>query len=176
MSFREFRIELKENKHYPVLIFLLRLLALAIPLYLVIWFANLYPLQVIVAQHSRFILGTMGFDVIIDGFNMRVGDFQFFISEDSTGWKSMMLLFALIFAIPKIAWKKRLIGLLGIPLIYIGNLGRVISIVLAEKTMGFEAAMTVHDLGWRLGLVVLVLILWVIWLKWAKVFTNKNKI
>lgn len=157
---------LKRDKRYPLLVFLGRLLALAIPLYLIMWFGDLYFFQDITAMHSEFVINAMGMNVTRNGPEMRAGDFRFFISKDSTAWKTMLFLFALIIAVPKIPWRKRLMGIIiGLPLLYIGNLGRIVSIVLAEKNYGIDVAMVVHDWGWRVGLVAMVLIVWVIWLK-----------
>ena len=151
------------------MVFFVRLMALALPLYAVLFFADLYPLQAVVAGQSFWLLQAAGLSPAIEGVAMQVGDFSFFISRDSTGWKSMMFLGALVFAVPGVARGRRLLGILvGIPLVYLGNLGRVVGIVLAEQAYGLEAAMLVHDYLWRFGLVALVLGIWLLWFRWAR--------
>jgi exosortase/archaeosortase family protein len=159
---------LQEERMKETLVFFLRLLAFSVPLYLIMIFADLYPLQVLVAGHSFRIMEGLGLSPQIQGPLMRVGDFHFFISRDSTAWKSMLFLGALVFAVPSIGWKRRLAGLGGIPVIYLGNLGRVAGIVLAERAWGMEAAMALHDWLWRIGLIALVLGIWLAWLMWAR--------
>ncbi|MBI4020392.1 MAG: archaeosortase/exosortase family protein [Candidatus Aenigmarchaeota archaeon] len=159
----------RQERLWGVLYFLVRLIILSLPLYLVLSFADLYALQAMTAGQSAWLLAGMGYAVSHEGPEVLVGGqsvFRAFISEDSTAWKSMLFLFALVFAVPRVAMRKRLLGLLwGLPLVWIGNLGRVVGIVLVERNYGIEAAMFAHDFLWRVGLVALVLGLWVVWLK-----------
>ncbi|MBI4176344.1 MAG: exosortase/archaeosortase family protein [Candidatus Aenigmarchaeota archaeon] len=163
------RLDEKQARLLNTLYFLVRLLALSAPLYFIISYGDLYPLQAITASNSALILHGLGYQVAQDGPVVAVSDglssFRFFISEDSTAWKSMLFLFALIFAVPKVRIKKRLLGILwGLPLVWIGNLGRVVGIVLVERSYGIGAALFWHDFLWRAGLVALVLGLWLVWL------------
>ena len=81
----------------------------------------------------------------------------------------MVFLGAMVLAVPAVAWKRRAIGLaIGIPLIYLGNLARIVGIVLAEQAWGYEAAIVTHDWLWRFGLVAIVLGIWILWMRWAK--------
>ena len=81
----------------------------------------------------------------------------------------MLFLFALIFAVPAISLRKRILGLIiGIPIIWLGNLGRVAGVVLAQGAWGREGAMLIHDWLFQAGLVTLVLGIWLAWLLWAK--------
>lgn len=144
--------------------FLVRLIALSAPLYLVLLFVDLFPLQLAVASASAALLHGLGYGVIQDGALMAVGDFSFFISPDSTGWKSMLFLAALVIAVPRVPWARRALGLaVGVPLIVAGNLGRVLAIVAVEGSYGLEAALFTHDVLWRFGLVALVLGIWGVW-------------
>jgi len=145
-------------------VFLSRLIALSLPLYVVMFFADLYAFQVMVASSSHILLEGMGMSVIQEGASLTANGFQFFISQDSTGWKSMLFLGALVLAVPEVFWRRRIVGLLvGIPIIYLGNLGRVIAIVMVEQAYGFQAAMVVHDYLWRIGLIGIVLSFWGVW-------------
>jgi exosortase/archaeosortase family protein len=168
--------------------FLVRLVLLSAPLYLVVGFSiSLYPMQLAVAGQSAWILESMGYSVQQEGAYLMVSgggpvqDFHFIVSEDCTGWKSMLFLFALILAVPAKAlgqglrsrrtaiWKRRGLGLLaGIPVIWLGNLGRVVGVVLAERSHGAETAMLIHDYLWQLGMIAMVLAVWACWLFYAR--------
>jgi exosortase/archaeosortase family protein len=170
------KLNKRQKKLWRTFGFLVRLLVLSIPLYIVIGLGiSLMPLQVVVAGMAGRILEQMGFSVIQQGALLSVAapgvavPFGFIINEDCTGWKSMLFLFALIFAMPKVAMRKRLWGLaIGLPIIWVGNLARIIGVVLAERAYGVETALLIHDYGWQAGLIALVLGLWIIWLWWAR--------
>ncbi|MBU0530599.1 MAG: exosortase/archaeosortase family protein [Candidatus Aenigmatarchaeota archaeon] len=174
----------QRNKQlHKTMIFFWRLVLLSIPLYIVLTLAiNLGFMQNIVATQSLWMFSLTGFTVAQDGPALTVGleneaqqPFSFAISEDSTGWKSMLFMFALIFAVPDVHNKKRLLGLLFIPVVWAGNLLRIWAIVMIERSYGFQAAMVAHDYLWRIGLLVLVIGLWLIWLKYVKPISKKNK-
>ncbi len=166
---------MKNKALFETLLFLVRLLVLAIPLYMVMYFSvDLSPLQSFVAWEASIVLDEMGYQVERTGSFMIVHGgsyaqpFRFYISPDSSGWKSLLLLSALMIAVPKVPWKKRSIGLsIGLPIVWLGNLARVVSIVVIERSYGLEAGMLVHDMLWRLGLSALVLALWLGWLHLA---------
>lgn len=169
-----FRIRLTRGQErlWYALVFLLRLLVLSIPLYIIIFFADLSLFQNAVAEQSGFLLRLMGFDVVQNGPVLTVGTanpFTFLITPDCTAWKSLLFFFALVFAVPRADWGKRLLGLVfGLPIIWVANLGRVVGTVLVEKLYSVEMAMLVHDYLWRTGLVVLVLVLWVAWMYYTR--------
>jgi exosortase/archaeosortase family protein len=158
------------------LIFLLKLLALALPLYLVVWFSvDLHFLREAAASELEWALLGMGYSVEREGAMLTVSGggpaypFTFYIVEDCTAWKSMLFLFALIAAVPSIRWRRRLVGIvIGLPVLWFGNLLRNVSVVLLERTCGLETAMLVHDWLWRAGLMALVLAVWLAWWGWAR--------
>jgi exosortase/archaeosortase family protein len=81
-----------------------------------------------------------------------------------------------------VSMKRRVLGLvLGIPAIWLGNLGRVVGVVMAKDVWGIENAMLVHDWVFQAGLIVIVLGIWIIWLlsskgkiKLLKVFSRQR--
>lgn len=163
----------RRNKRLEeTLFFLLRLLLLSLPLYLILSFGTgLGWLQVAVADQSNFILTLMGFEVKQELSMLSVSGkdggepFVFVISPDSTAWKSMLFLWALMFAVPKVKMRYRAIGTaIGVAALWIFNLARVVSIVLAEATWGLETALFIHDVLWQIGLTAAVLIIWMIWM------------
>jgi exosortase/archaeosortase family protein len=159
-----------QKRMLRMLVFLVRLAALSLPLYLVIWLGlDLYPLQLAVASQSAWLLQATGHQVVRDGALLTVnGGFVVSIVPDCTGWKSMLFLSALIFAVPGIAMRKRLAGLLGLPLVWLGNLTRVLAGVAAQGAWGTDAALAIHDWLFQAGLVAMVLGVWTAWLMWAE--------
>jgi len=160
----------RDRKMWELIVFLSRLIVLALPLYLVIFFAfDLYPMQVMAASQSASIMSSLGWETVLDGVMVTANGFTFMVNQDCTAWKSMLFFFALVFAFPGVASRKRLLGLAaGIPLIWIGNLARIIGTVGIEGIYGEAMAMLVHDYLWRLGLVALVLGLWLAWIRICK--------
>jgi len=162
----------KQKRLWEAFVFLLKVIVFSIPLYIILTFHSiLYPLQDIVSQNVYYVLMLFGFDAARNGFLLNIhggNPFVFIVSEDCTGWKSMLFLTALVLAIPKVAWKRRATGLaFGIPLIYLGNLLRILIIVNVQQAYGIEFASVVHDYLWQAGLISLVLLVWVLWLAWA---------
>lgn len=164
------KLSREQEKLFETLLFLVKLLIFAIPLYVVLNFQGiLLPLQEVVSQNVYFVLKSIGFEVLRDGFLLRAGEIAFFISEDCTGWKSMLFLAALMFAVPRVLMKKRLLGLVfGVIVIYMGNLLRILIMVFVWEAYGYEFAMIMHGYFWQFGLISLVLIVWISWLIWVR--------
>lgn len=182
------RLNRRQHRLWQTLEFLARLIILSLPLYLIIGLGvSLYPLQLAAAGQSGWILDAMGYSVRQEGAYLTVSgggpvqDFPFYVNEDCTAWKSMLFLFALILAVPATTlglghrpsqtavWRRRGLGLLvGIPVIWLGNLGRVVGVVLAERSYGVETALLIHDYWWQFGLIALVLVIWAGWLFYAR--------
>ena len=167
----------EQERLWKTLNFLIRMLVLSIPLYLVIFLAvDLSALQLAAAGQSASVLQSLGWTVTQDGVLLRAGDFLFTINQDCTGWKSMLFLFALLFSVPAVSLRKRLIGLaIGLPAVWLGNLLRIIGTVYVQAGFGTETAMLVHDWLWRLGLVALVLGIWAAWLYFSGFFSRKRQ-
>ncbi len=146
-----------------------RLFLLALPLYIVIWLGvDLYPIQLAAVSHSSWLLSLTGSHVVVEGTSITVNSsFEFFIIPDCTGWKSMLFLFALLFAVPGASIGKRLAGLaLGLPLVWAGNLMRILGVVRLQSWLGTESALFYHDTLFQLLMVGLVLGIWLAWLRY----------
>ncbi len=163
----------KNKRLHETLVFLVRLLALSIPLYLINRFVDLAPLQVATAAQASAILNWLGAANVQHGAAVTLlqcanGPYTFLISPDSTAWKSLIFFPALVLAVPAITWKKRLTGLaIGLPVLWIANLVRVLAIAYAAMQYGEAVALVTHDILWRFGLVAVVFLLWVLWLQFA---------
>ncbi|MBU0953401.1 MAG: exosortase/archaeosortase family protein [Nanoarchaeota archaeon] len=166
------------------LTFLVRLLVLSIPLYIILFFIDFFPIQEMTAIHSVAILQALGIWWAREGATVTILSgtdfFTFIISPDSTAWKSLVFLVALVVAVPKIDLEKRVFGLaIGLPIVWLVNIGRVLAIIGAEQTFGRDAALLTHDVLWRFGLIALVLGIWIVWLRFSlpkkKSFFNRRK-
>ena len=157
----------RQERLYHLLLFLVRLLLFSVPLYLIIDFGlNLSGLQQVTVSWTMGILATLGLPVTAENFLVIIGGstpFRFIISEDCTAWKSMLFFLALVFAVPQ--GRRRLWALLGLPVIWFGNLARIVGAVLIQQAFGTPAALLAHDIFWKLGMVALVLGLWWLWLR-----------
>lgn len=143
--------------------FLVRLLILTIPLYVIISFVNLYPLQILTANMATSFMSASGLHVQQDGTMLSVNDFKFLIDADCTAWKLLLFYLALIVSVPKVPLKWRLFGLIGLPLIIFGNLVRINSVVNIRILFGQTAAIAVHDWLWQVGLLAIAFGIWLIW-------------
>ncbi len=159
----------QQKRLYDTLLFLVRLAALSLPVYAVISSGfSLYPLQVAAASQSEQVLLFMGMQVSRNGAEMNADGFRFFISEDCTGWKSMLFITALVLSVPAVAWNKKLAGILaGVPVVWLANIVRIVSVVIVQKSSGLRAAMLFHDLFWQFFLAGVVLAAWVAWFLFA---------
>lgn len=164
------RLTKKQKMMWKTTQFLIRLTLFSTPLYVILWLnPSMTPVQNVVADHAAWLLNLLGFEVMRDNLILGVGTenpFLFYIGPDCIGWKSMLCFIALIFATLDARMKKRIMGIvIGIPIIYLGNLFRIMIVVLIERNFGLEAAMVFHDWLWQAGLITLVIMLWLIWLK-----------
>jgi exosortase/archaeosortase family protein len=164
-------LDRREQRLWLTMQFFARLLALSVPLYLVMAFLDLSALQHAAASGVAWVLQAAGWQVAQEGALLAAGSgvqFHFLVGADCTAWKSMVFLFALLFAVPGAAPRKRLLGLvIGLPVVWLANIGRIAGIVAAHSAYGAEAAMLAHDVLWQFGLVVLVLAVWGVWLRFA---------
>jgi len=166
--------EKTRKKLLGVIYFLIKFSLLAIPLYLLIFVNFSIPsLQNLVAYLSYSILKTVGIQTklnqslltVVSGFKISVIE----ISMDCTGWKSAYALLALAIATPAIKIRKKIKFLLvSLPLLFLINILRIVTVIYLSLILGPEYFGLVHDLFWQWGLVVAVLSIWVIWLKYEK--------
>jgi exosortase/archaeosortase family protein len=155
--------------------FLIKFNLLAIPLYLLLYFNISYnPLQGFLASvsvpfinmfgHSASLVDYFGCDapsIFGPGFERPVC-----ISWDSTGWKSMYALAALVIAAPVAGWKGKLKFLaVGIPLIFVINYLRIVTTILIALSFGWKYFEVVHTVLWREGLIIAVVLIWYLWLR-----------
>lgn len=165
------RIRLNEEQRrlWFVLNFLVRLTALSLPLYFVLWVNPGFDfLQYAVRDNVLFLARFAGINADVDGFDLKLntvdGPLTVNIAADCTGWKSAIAYTALLLAVPKISGKKRFIGLVGIPILYTVNVARIVFLVFVAVNMGFGYFLVFHEYLWKLGLSLIVLLTWYVWL------------
>lgn len=165
MSSRSSRKKLTEIAKFLIIFNIL-----SIPMYLVLFYGlSFAPLQNFLAFLSVKTLNAFGIDAIQENsfVNLLANNqlLRIEISFDSTGWKTMYALFALVVATPKRKPKGKGIFLLwGIPLLFVLNFLRIITTILVAVYFGFQYFDVVHLLLWREGLIAAVLALWYLWL------------
>jgi len=88
------------------------------------------------------------------------------ISFDSTGWKSMYALAALVIATPLPNLKRKLRFLVvGLPAVFMLNFLRVWSTLWYSYVYGWQNFDVIHTFLWREGLIAIVVLFWFFWLR-----------
>jgi exosortase/archaeosortase family protein len=88
------------------------------------------------------------------------------ISFDSTGWKSMYALAALVIATPLPDLKRKLhFIVVGLPAVFMLNFLRIWSTLWYSYIYGWQNFDVIHTLLWREGLIAVVLLFWFFWLR-----------
>lgn len=157
-----------------VFIFLIKLNLLAIPLYAIIYYNfSFEPLQNFVASVSFWILKVLGYDFSLEGNSLYIfvgsAFMQIQISWDSTGWKSLYILAALIVATPGREWKgKFLFILLSLPAVFAINIARIITTITTSLHFGLQYFDFLHLFLWRAVSIAVVLVFWYAFLKREK--------
>jgi len=157
------------RKLLRMLVFLIKFNLFAIPLYLIILSGFQWAFLKEATAGSVFVmLRISGIDASIENSYIAVpmsnGSFVASIDWDCTGWKSMFALFALIFA-TDFPLRRKLAGLVLLPVIYSINLVRIWFMFFFASVYGLAYYSILHATIWSLGLITAILILWIIWLK-----------
>jgi len=157
----------RNRQLWEVFMFLIRLLLLASPLYLLLvieW--NPIWLRELNAGISASILNLLGLSADHTGSFVITETIRLNVSVDSTGWKSFLALAALMLAVRDQGTYKRLYGvIIGWGVLFIGNILRITSMIYAVEVWGVSYEF-MHTFLWRWGLTVLVLTVWILWLQW----------
>lgn len=162
-----------QKKMWQILIFLIRFSLLAIPLHLLIW-ANIDALflQKITAITVEKVLSLLTTDFSREGIlffvQTKTGLLTAEISKDCVGWKSILSLVGLIFAVRGVKLQKRLTGvLIGLILVFIGNITRLTTTFYLTSVKGLYFFSIIHNFLWQWGLTLLIICIWAIWLESA---------
>ncbi|MBI4167466.1 MAG: exosortase/archaeosortase family protein [Candidatus Aenigmarchaeota archaeon] len=163
------RLDERQRKLWVVAVFLARVAALSLPLYFILWINPSFDsLQYAVRDNALSVAKVAGVNADVDGFDLKLdtvdGPVTINIAADCTGWKSAVAYLALVLAVPKISNKKRLLALVGIPILYAVNVVRIAFLLWVAVNMGFGYFRVFHEYLWKLGLSLAVLVVWYAWL------------
>lgn len=154
------------NRLKSVLWFLVKLNVLAVPLYLISYFGYSVPeFQNIWAQILSGAMNAFGYTNTVLGHTIgtKVGDSiqQIDFSWDSTGWKSLYAMAALVFAsgVGALRYKLKFLAWM-LPLVFFVNFLRVFSTVVFSINFGFDYFDLVHGFLWSGLMVVFVIGAW----------------
>jgi exosortase/archaeosortase family protein len=99
--------------------------------------------------------------LVVEGLENPVG-----IGRACTGYRSILALLALIFAVPGIGLLRKASAFLKfLPVMVIVNYLRVYSTIVLGILFGDEFFNVVHTFLWREGLIIVIILLWTYWLK-----------
>ena len=168
-----------KKKRLKLLKFLIKFNIFAIPLYIIIISGLTWPFLMDLTENiSFFILRIIEVDATLDNNFITVpvinGNFAATVSWDSTGWKSMLAFFALVFA-TEFSIKKKMFGLLLIPIIYLINILRIVFMFFFVSKYDVAYYNLLHETLWSWGLIISILVLWVVWMKYINIEENKRK-
>jgi exosortase/archaeosortase family protein len=165
-----------------VLIFLVIFNLLSVPLYIILYTNfSFEPLKIINAKIVSATLNIFGYNANSDGSTINltannVGQ-KIDISWDSTGWKSMYALAALILVTPISKFSRRIkFAALGVGIIFLINYLRILTTIMISATFGFNLFDIVHTVLWREGLILAVVGIWLAWIGMEKYNFGKIKL
>lgn len=168
------------EKFEKMLIFLVLFNLLAVPLYIILYTnVSFEPLQKLNAQLLYNTLHFFGYNTKVDGSIVYLttdsNQHKIEISWDSTGWKSMYAVAALIIATPLgVLSKKFKFIVLGIVTIFVLNYLRITTTILISANFGFHLFDIIHTVLWREGLILAVVSFWSFWL-WREKYNISRK-
>ena len=159
-----------DAKFIRMLRFFIKFNLFAIPLYIILYEGWTLPaLQRAIADFTVYALTALGINPtmndLIVSIPVRNGDWGAVINWDCTGWKSLLAYFALVMA-TDYPMKRKLLGMLLLPVVFAVNLLRIIFMFLYVHWFDLENYKLVHTVVWSWGLILTILVLWLIWMRW----------
>lgn len=153
-----------------VLISLASFLLFSYPIY--------YPLPQITATTSSFILNNIGIDSAYDN-TYVVASFKdydriFELSRECSGIILFSMFLLGIFIVPGFNVKHRLLALLFIPLLFIGNVLRIVLGIVIGYKYSINAAVLFHNSVGQVLMFLIIITCYVIWLKLTKNFPSET--
>lgn len=158
----------RNKKLRSVLRFLVKFNLFAIPLYLILVSGYQSKLLMDATTDISYALISAAMPAERNGPLMIIpaegGSWSAYVSWDSTGWKSMLALFALVFA-TEFPLRKKIIGLAFIPFVYMINILRIWFMFFFVHNYGTGGFPLVHATIWSWGLIITILLFWIAWMK-----------
>lgn len=162
--------EFRRNKYYPLFRFIAKFNLFAVPLYFLLLTGWQSGLLIDATRNIVFsLLAATGFNPAAYGNVISVavknGSWGALINWDCVGWKSILALFALIFA-TELPLRTKVKGfLLLAPVIYLINIARIWFIFWYVVTYDIASFAVVHAVVWSWGLITAVAVLWLAWFR-----------
>ncbi|MFP4045574.1 MAG: exosortase/archaeosortase family protein [Candidatus Aenigmatarchaeota archaeon] len=155
----------KRKELWEILIFLVKLSALSIFIYIGGRYLDFTSVQNYLTHHLYHFFRTMGYTIERTGFNLTLGNFTFSIIKDCVGWKGILFFSALVISTSHpLKWK--LNGLIvNLPLIFATNVSRIVFLALFTYNFGPSAYELLHGILWQASMIIAVLMLWTVWLR-----------
>lgn len=164
----------REKKQLFLLVFLLRFLAFALPLWaLLLLGVESYSIEKATARLVYLLIIALGYpaeftehmspELLVPA--VTLPGLQVGIIWDCVGWKSVLALLSLVWAVPGVENKKRLRALWLVPILLGLNVVRLATTIIAGYLWGGGAFDLVHLTLWRYGMMSIILLLWVWWMK-----------
>lgn len=154
--------------------FLIKFNLLAVPMYIVLLSGiEFYPLQLMLTDVVHAIVTSLAYEAVKNGITLTLVSMpavaNVIIGVDCTAWKSMYALAALMIASPVPNDRKKLKHiLLGVSAVFVINIVRLVTTVLAGYRFGMRYLDIVHTLLWREGMIFAVVLIWLLWFKGEK--------
>lgn len=145
--------------------FFVLLNAFAIPLYtIIILNLEFQPLKAATTDISFVLVKAIGVPATISGNLITIpvenGSWAGYIDWDCTGWKSMLLFFALVFA-TDMTLKRKIKCMIFMPVIYMVNILRITFMFWYVSAHGIENYPLIHATIWSWGMLLAVLGFWI---------------
>lgn len=146
-------------------LFLVKLNVLAVPLYLAVSLNLTWPpFQELWSAALGQSLRSLGYDTVIFGHTLAVKNghflYQIDLSWDSTGWKSLYAMSALVIASGGSLIQKSRFLAFALPLVAFVNLLRIVTTSLVYLNYGLPAFELVHSALWSVFMVISVVLIW----------------
>ena len=127
---------------------------------------SLTPLLSLTARSTGFVLDILGANVDVDGVLISSDDFSMSIVSECTGIIIMLILLSAILAFPSTASHKALGIATGIPILFLLNLIRTVSLFYIGTSFPslFDTA---HLLVWQSLMILAAIAIWLTWMRRA---------
>ncbi len=154
----------RQKKLYSSFKFLIKLLLLSIPLYILLYIEwDPVMLRSFKASVVGQIVSFLGLEIEQYSTFVVTERFTLDVTRDSTAWKSMLAVAALVLA-TEFRWKKKIKGaVIGVVFVFVVNIIRISSMIFMVIVLGFSYEM-VHTFLWRWGLTFFIFLYWYFWL------------
>ncbi|HLD39116.1 MAG TPA: exosortase/archaeosortase family protein [archaeon] len=163
------KISQRNEKLLHLLEFFVKFNLFAIPLYIILLSRFEWAwLEQFVVDIVTPMLQFLGLNPTTNGLMISIpirdGSWAAVINWDCTGWKSMLAFFALVMA-TNFSLRRKLAGMVLIPVIFIVNLLRIVFMFFYVRTFDLANYQTVHAVVWSWGLIATIIVLWLLWLR-----------